>query len=76
MTRAKLEVWMCFNEDGDYVTGTTKDDATEAFTDQIGTTGPLSVVCLNVDVCLPEPREATVTLADDAATEILVTVEE
>jgi hypothetical protein len=76
MTRETLEVWVCFDENGDYEVSKTKDDAVEKFTDNIGISGMISVVCLNVNVQLPEPREANIVLADDAATEIAVSVEE
>jgi hypothetical protein len=74
--REKLEVWIAVDENGDYEVSSTKEDVIERFGDNIGITGPISVVSLTVDVQLPEPRECIVILKDDAATEILVTVEE
>ena len=76
MTRQNVLVWLVVNEDGDYEVGTTRDDGLESFADQVGTQGPLSVICLTVNLCLPEERTAVVTLADDVPTEIVVTVEE
>ncbi|MHB8953335.1 MAG: hypothetical protein ACYC4U_10235 [Pirellulaceae bacterium] len=74
--RTKLEVWIVLDENGDYTTGTTKDDAVERYGDCIGISGPLAVYGLSVDVPIPEPRTAEITLADDAPVEIIATVQE
>jgi hypothetical protein len=75
-TRQNVEVWLAVDENGDYEVGTTRDESLEKFADNIGTTGPLAVTCLTVNLCLPEERTAVVTLSDDVASEIIVSVEE
>jgi hypothetical protein len=64
------------NEDGGYEVSDTRDAALERMADNDGIIGAISVYCLNVSVQLPEDRDAEITLADDAATEVIATVTE
>jgi hypothetical protein len=74
--RGTFEVWLVVDSYGDYEVGTTDESALELFADNIGATGPLALYRLSVSAPLPRPREATITLADDAPVKIVVEVEE
>jgi hypothetical protein len=75
MTREKLDLWLVVDESGDYVVNFNRDDAIEAYVNEVTGAGAVSVYHLVVDVPLPATREVSVTLADDAPAEIIVTVE-
>jgi hypothetical protein len=76
MARTQLEIWIAVDENGDYEVSSTKEDVVTRFGDNVGVGGVLVVYQLTVDVPLPEVREASVTLKDDAPVEIITTVVE
>jgi hypothetical protein len=65
----KLSIYIAIDSDGDWATGNDADEAISNYNDNIGSCGPLRVVCLNASIRLPAPvSECDVTVPDDAGT--------
>jgi hypothetical protein len=72
--RTNLEVWVAVDENGDYCVRNNKDDAMEAYQEEIGTVGVmLAVYRLMVDVPLPVERTVAVVIGEGSEEEVVVT---
>jgi hypothetical protein len=72
--RKTVEVYVCMDADGDYECACDSDTAVSWYNDNIGGSGSLRIVKLNVTMAPPPAEvEASVTVPDEAGQTVEVT---
>lgn len=69
-----IEVWVIMDENGDYAVAANKNDAVQAFEDDVGWYGAVRTVCLKLQMAKPKPIVVSGMVPDDDEGTVTLTV--